>query len=93
MLYVAFSSTFKRLIKLRIFYQCGKGAVDGIGAAVKYRATRKVLSGTADDAILTPEDLYKFVQKDTSINVFYLNEKRIKSNGEKYGLSNRWTRD
>ena len=71
----------------------GKGAVDGIGAAVKYRATKKVLSGTADDAILTPEDLYKFAQKDSSMNVFYLNRARIKSNGEKYQLSNRWTRD
>jgi hypothetical protein len=48
----------------------GKGVVDGIGAAVKYRATRKFLSGTAPFAILTPEDLYKFVQKDSSMNVF-----------------------
>jgi hypothetical protein len=65
----------------------GKGAVGGIGAAVKSRGAKKVLSGIAVDAILTLEDLYKFVQKDSSMNVFYLNEKRIKSKGEKYQSS------
>ncbi|CAF1614516.1 unnamed protein product, partial [Didymodactylos carnosus] len=37
----------------------GKGAVDGIGATVKYRATRKVWRGTEADVILKPPDLYK----------------------------------
>ncbi|CAF4598298.1 unnamed protein product, partial [Rotaria magnacalcarata] len=71
----------------------GKGAVDGIGAAVKYRATRRVLSGTTSDAILTPEDLYKFTQSDSSMNVFYMDQKRIKNHCEKYQLLNRWNRD
>ncbi|CAF1544967.1 unnamed protein product [Rotaria magnacalcarata] len=71
----------------------GKGAVDGIGAAVKYRTTRMVLSGTTSDAILTPEDLYKFTQSDSSMNVFYMNQKRIKNHCEKYQLLNRWNRD
>ena len=57
----------------------------GKGPVVKYRAIRKVLSGTIVDAILTPEDLYKFVQKDSSLNVFCLKGK--------YRWSNRWTRD
>lgn len=71
----------------------GKGAVDGIGAAVKYRATRQVLSGTASDAILTPEGLYKFTQKDSSMNVFYLDKGRIKKNAEQFHLLSRWKRD
>ncbi|CAF3661614.1 unnamed protein product [Rotaria socialis] len=71
----------------------GKGAVDGIGAAVKYRATRRGLSGTTSDAILTPEDLYKFTQSDSSMNVFYMDQKRIKNHCEKYQLLNRWNRD
>jgi hypothetical protein len=67
----------------------GKGAVDGIGAAMECRTTRTALSGVAADAtcIFIPEDLQKFVQKDSSMNVFYLNEKPIKSNGEKCRLS------
>ncbi|CAF1540807.1 unnamed protein product [Adineta ricciae] len=38
----------------------GKGPVDGIGAALKYRATRRVLSGRRTDTILTPQELYQF---------------------------------
>ncbi|CAF4632672.1 unnamed protein product, partial [Rotaria socialis] len=71
----------------------GKGAVDGIGAAVKYWTTRRVLSGTTSDAILTPEDLYKFTQSDSLMNVFYMDQKRIKNHCEKYQLLNRWNRD
>jgi hypothetical protein len=68
----------------------GKGPMDGIGAAIKYRATRKVLSGKAEDAILTPEQLFRFAQQDTKINVFYLDEGRIKQNSNYYKLDNRW---
>ena len=53
----------------------GKSAADGIGAAIKYRATKKVLSGNMSDAILTPEHLFKFVKRDTAIDVFYLEKK------------------
>jgi hypothetical protein len=68
----------------------GKGPMDGIGAAMKYRATRKVLSGKAEDAILTPEQLFKFAQNDTKINVFYLNQQRIQQNSDYYKLEKRW---
>ena len=57
-----------------------KSAGDSNGAAVKYRATRRVLRGTTCDATLTSEDLYKFTQNHSSINVFYLKQRRIKSN-------------
>ena len=50
----------------------GKCPMDRIGAALKYRATRKVLSGKAEDPILTPEALFRFAQQDTTIDVFYL---------------------
>jgi hypothetical protein len=52
----------------------GKEPVDGIGAALKYRATRLVLSGKQEYAILTPQDLYQFALADTKINVFYLSQ-------------------
>jgi hypothetical protein len=68
----------------------GKGPMDGLGAAIKYRATKKVLSGKAEDAILTPEQLFKFAQQDTKINVFYLEEKRINTNYNYYKLEKRW---
>ena len=70
----------------------GKGAVDGIGAAIKYRATKRVLSGNSTDAILTPYDLFKFAQKDTTVNVFYLDTTTIERNAKHYGLIDRWRR-
>jgi hypothetical protein len=33
----------------------GKGPAEGVGAAPKYRPTRRVLSGGREDAILTPQ--------------------------------------
>ena len=71
----------------------GKSAVDGIGAAVKCRATKRVLSGNAADAILTPKELFRFAQQDTSLNVFYLSKERIKENGKHFGLHDRWSRN
>ena len=68
----------------------GKSAVDGIGAAIKHRATKRVLSGKPTDAILTPEDLFKFCQQDTIINVFYVSKSRVKQNSERYRLQARW---
>ena len=67
----------------------GKGPVDGIGAALKYRATRRVLSGRRTDAILTPQELYQFASTDTKINVFYLSRQDIKLNSESMNLSKR----
>ena len=67
----------------------GKSAMDGIGAAVKYRATKRVLSGNAADAILTPEELFRFVQQDTSLNVFYLSNEKIRQKGKHFGLHDR----
>ena len=49
-----------------------KSSVDGIGASIKYRAIRRVLSGDQTNAILTPRELYHFASTDTSLNVFYL---------------------
>lgn len=40
----------------------GKGPMDGIGAAVKSRATRYLTSGTADHAFLSPYEFYHFVK-------------------------------
>ena len=67
----------------------GKGPVDGIGGALKYRATRRVLSGRRTDAILTPQELYQFASTDTKINVFYLSRQDIKLNSESMNLSKR----
>ncbi len=67
----------------------GKGPVDGIGAALKYRATRRVLSGRRTDAILTRQELYQFTSTDTKINVFYLSRQDIKLNSESMNLSKR----
>ena len=58
----------------------GKGPVDGIGAALKYCATRRVLSERRKDAIITPQELYEFASTDTKINVFYLSREDIKRN-------------
>ena len=69
----------------------GKGPVDGIGAALKYRATRRVLSVRREDAILTPQELYQFAWTDTKINVFYLSRQDIKQNSESMNLSKRLT--
>jgi hypothetical protein len=33
----------------------GKGPAEGVGAASKYRPTRRVLSGGREDVILTPQ--------------------------------------
>ena len=67
----------------------GKSSVDGIGASIIYRATRRVLSGDQTDAILTPRELYRFVSTDTSLNVFYLDSNAIQSNARKYNLEAR----
>jgi hypothetical protein len=40
----------------------GKGPVDGIGAAVKSRATRHLLSGTAERAFLSAEAFFHFTK-------------------------------
>ena len=69
----------------------GKGPVDGIGAALKYRATRRVLSGRREDAILTSQELYQFASTDTKINVFYLSREDIERNSESVNLSKRLT--
>lgn len=49
-----------------------KGPGDGIGVALKYCATRSVLSGRREYVILKPQELYQFASTDTKINVFYL---------------------
>ena len=64
----------------------GKNSVDGIGATIKYRATRRVFSGDRTDAILTPRELYHFASKDTSLKVFYLDSDAIQSNARKCNL-------
>ena len=64
----------------------GKSSVDGIGASIKYRATRRVLSGDRRDAIFTPRELYHFASIDTSLKVFYLDSDAIQSNSRKYNL-------
>ena len=64
----------------------GKSSVDGIGASIKYRATRRVLSSDRTDAILTPWELYHFASKDISLNLFYLDSDAIKSHARKYSL-------
>ena len=64
----------------------GKSAVDGTGAAIKYRATREVLYGNSFCVTLTPEDLYMFARYKTPINVFYMNRNRVKQNTQRYGL-------
>ena len=69
----------------------GKGPVDGIGAALKYRATRRVLSGRREDAILTSQELYQFASTGTKINVFYLSREDIRRNSESVNLSKRLT--
>lgn len=67
----------------------GKDPVDGIGAALKYCSTRRVLGGRRTDAILTPQELYQFASTDTKINVFYLTREDIKLNSESMNLSKR----
>ena len=68
----------------------GKSAVDGIGVAIKHRATREVLYGNFSCVILTHEDLYMFARYKTTINVFYMNRNRVKQNTQRYGLYARW---
>ena len=46
----------------------GKGAVDGIGAAIKHPANREVFSSNSSCVILTSEDLYIFTRRNTTIN-------------------------
>ncbi|CAF3029125.1 unnamed protein product [Rotaria sp. Silwood2] len=41
----------------------GKGPVDGIRTTVKSSATRYLLSGTAERAFLSPEDLFYYTQQ------------------------------
>jgi hypothetical protein len=40
----------------------GKGPVDGVGAALKSRAIRHLLGGTAERAFLSPEDFFQFTK-------------------------------
>lgn len=40
----------------------GKGPVDGIGAAVKSRATRHLLRGTSERAFLSAKELFDFTK-------------------------------
>ncbi|CAF1684704.1 unnamed protein product [Rotaria magnacalcarata] len=40
----------------------GKGPVDGIGAAVKSRATRYLLSGTTHNAFLSSEEFFEYTK-------------------------------
>ena len=68
----------------------GKGPMDGIGAAIKYRATKRVLNGKADDALLTAEKLYKFAQQDSKTKVFYMDTSKIQQNTDRYKLLKRW---
>lgn len=68
----------------------GKSSVDGIGASIKYRATRQTLSGDRADAILTPRELYEFASKDTALTVFYLDLRTIQANARDYNLEARW---
>jgi hypothetical protein len=69
----------------------GKGPINGIRAALKYHAIRRVLSGRRADAILTLQELYQFVSTDIKINVFYLSRQDIKQNSESMNLSKRLT--
>ena len=41
----------------------GKGPVDGIGAVVKSRATRHILTATPEKALLSPEDFFKYTKE------------------------------
>ena len=66
----------------------GKGSMDGVGAAIKYRATKRALSGEAEDAILTPEQLHKFAQRYSKITVFYMDRIKIQQNIDRYKLLN-----
>ena len=67
----------------------GKDPMDGIGVAIKYRATRKVLSGRAEDAILTSEALFKFAQQCTTVHVFCLETTTINQNCNLFKLEHR----
>ena len=69
----------------------GKSSVDGIGASIKYRATRHTLSDDRADAILTPRELYEFASKDTALTVFYLDLQTIQANARDYNLEARWS--
>jgi hypothetical protein len=81
----------------------GKGPVDGIGAAVKSRATRYLLSGTAERAFLSPEDLFHFTKQvndhqvmkedlepNRPIEVFYIKSSDV-DNIYKQALEWRWS--
>ena len=68
----------------------GKSSVDGIGASIKYRATRQTLSGDRTDAILTPRELYQFASKDSALTAFYLDLHTIQANTRDYNLEARW---
>ena len=68
----------------------GKSSVDGIGASIKYRATRHTLSGDRFQAILTPRELYEFASHDTALIVFYLDHHTITTNANEHSLDARW---
>ena len=69
----------------------GKSSVDGIGASIKYRATRQTLSGDRTDAILTPRELYQFASKDSALTAFYVDLQTIQANARDYNLEARWS--
>jgi hypothetical protein len=81
----------------------GKGPVDGIGATIKSRATRYLLSGTAERAFLSPEDLFHFTKQvndhqvmkedlepNRPIEVFYIKSSHV-DNIYKQVLEHRWS--
>ena len=68
----------------------GKSSADGIGASIKYRAARRVLSGTRDDAILTPKELFDFASQDTSLSVLFLDIEKTNDNTRRFNLRKRW---
>lgn len=80
----------------------GKGPVDGIGATVKCRATRYLLSGTPQRAFLTPEEFFKYTKEvndhqvmkgdlepNRPLEVFYIKTSQIE-NTLKNILEKRW---
>jgi molybdopterin-guanine dinucleotide biosynthesis protein A len=81
----------------------GKGPVDGIGAAIKSRATRYTLKTTTESALLTPEELYRFarsvndhqtmkgdLEPNRPIEVFFIKQTDVETRLEEV-LDKRWS--
>ncbi len=81
----------------------GKGPVDGIGAAIKSRATRYLLGGTAERAFLSAEDFFGFTKQvndhqvmkgdlepNRPIEVFFIKNSDV-DNTFKETLERRWS--